>query len=279
MRTAIVFILAGLTVLLSGSSPQTQRNDWRSYMGVWVDSAQYNEMQRTRSPFASMKYMWNQVVLRLNKDTSWLQSFSEGVDYIEPYVSGDTIVLKCQGNEEYLLRLTIVNDNTLFCRACVFDSNIVLRRMPSKMPGEEDPLIWFFAQKYFVGSMNVSPASDPKRNSKIVFREDGSVGKYDNWRGYGISIAGCEGLPDFDIVGIIGKDNLRLCYHFVVRNDSILVYQIKRKGANDSQQTMPCGSLDIDDVPGRLLYIITNDEKVEPTGLRNSAPDLHGKSK
>ncbi len=279
MLTRMILVLVVLFAMATCSHSLAEQSVRHSYNGVWVDSAQYNEGYRTRSPFSSREFLWHQVVLQYNTDTSWLFGFSDGLEYLDSSMSGDTIILKCAENGGCLLRLLVLDDSTMSCGDCVMDSNLILRKLPSVPHDRQDPLVWLFSERFFIGEKTISVPGKIIPRSKAVFRSDETVSGLAEWIGYGIGIGGSEGLPDCDILSVLTIDSKRLCYSYVVDADSILVYQIKRKGANDSEQTMPCDSLDIEDVPGRLLYIIANDEKVKPTRLRNSAPDLHGKSK
>ncbi len=145
-------VLISVVVLLQFVSAVSERTDRSFYYGTWLDSAQYNEMHRTKSPFSSRKFVSNQLILHSLPEGTRYFGWSDGLDYVDSAFVGDTLILKCPDNLEYSLKLKIVDDSTLSCDQFLGDTTIVFRRMVPTPPPDNRPLEWFFEQKYFWGN-------------------------------------------------------------------------------------------------------------------------------
>ncbi len=93
----------------------------------------YNEMWRTGSLYRSRHLILNQIVLEFHADTTDLHAFSDGIWYTDSVLTGDTLLLKGPYTSS-ALAIYALDDSTISCLDCKYDSNIVFRKFSSQTP-------------------------------------------------------------------------------------------------------------------------------------------------
>ena len=121
-----------LQIGISATACAGQR-DRSFFSGMWVDSAFYNEMWRTGSLYRSRHLILNQIVLEFHADTTDLHAFSDGIWYTDSVLTGDTLLLKGPYTSS-ALAIYALDDSTISCLDCKYDSNIVFRKFSSQTP-------------------------------------------------------------------------------------------------------------------------------------------------
>ena len=206
------------------------QRDRSFYSGMWVDSTLYNEMLRTRSLYRSRDIILDQVVLEFQADTTSLHAFSDGIWYTDSILIGDTLILTGPYTASPLA-LYALDDSTISCVDCAYDSNLIFRKLSNKTPNRTDSFleieIGYFEARIFVGNWKLENALTGKKYS-IELTSERRVTGYPEWQEFAIGLADIEGLPEFD--NMFFADSLGRKSHFVfeVRGDSIAIYDLQR---------------------------------------------------
>ncbi len=221
-------ILIGLVCVLifnADSTTSAATRDRSFYYGTWIDSALYNEMIRTKSPYASRDYCLNQAVLHSRPEGTRYFGWSDGSDYVDSAFTDSVIILKKPGDERHSLELKIVDDSTLVCDHFFGDTTIIFRRMAPTPPQDNRPFEWFFEQKYFKGMKKILTVAT-NSTATVTFADSGKIISSPDLKGYGTIIGGLEGLPLFDILWLTTRDDSLLCLSYELAGDTILVYEL-----------------------------------------------------
>ena len=229
LRRILICAAAVLHIGISATICAAQR-DRSFFSGMWVDSTLYNEMQRTRSLYGSRDIILDQVVLEFHADTTSLHAFSDGIWYTDSVLIGDTLILTGPYTVSPLA-LYALDDSTISCVDCNYDSNLVFRKLSSQAPTPTssflDIELGLFEARIFVGNWKLWNSLTGKMYS-IELTSERSVIGYGEWREFAVGLADIEGLPEFD--NMLFADSLGRKSHFVfeVSQDSIAIYDLLR---------------------------------------------------
>ena len=257
MNLKIVVLVASLCIQVCALNSVCAVQKSRSfYYGTWVDSALYNEMHRTRSPYSTRGYVRNQAILHSLPEGTRYFGWSDGLDYIDSAFVDNVLILKDPGDENNLLELKIVDDSTLTCNHFFGATTVVFRRMVPTPPPDNRPLDWFFDQKYFKGMKKILTVATNTIGT-ATFSDSGNIIGSPELRYYGTIIGGWEGLPSYDILWLTTQDDSLHCLNYELEGDTILVYELLWK--DKSGETLKAtGDWEESDVfRGALKYKIT----------------------
>ena len=261
MKSTSVKIIA-LTIFISVSFTSCSNNkplDVKQFYGIWVNYSLYTEMKASHSLFGSQHFIYDRVTLTLN-DTSWLNGYSDGLDFTIGGITKNTIGFRNIGESNDLFTLVVLNDSTLEGQTPYGEEIMVFRKFnyAKDFPkcDYDEPFEYYLKRRYFRETKRIIISDNPNKSNEVSFPTSCKVKGFLNYTGYDIILGGTEGSPNGDIVSFNSADTKTVYFNFIISSDSIYLYNITT--LNDINSNKICDSLDIDLVQGKLMYILVH---------------------
>ena len=256
-----IFLITILTFLFFGFESNKPLK-LKDLYGTWIDDSLYSEMLVSKSPYKSVKYIYNIKWLEL-KDSSWLHWYDEALPYKSDSLSENIIKLKCV-NSEYDLNINVLNDSTLSYTDFIEHKKVILKKFNYYTQGfkncdNEIPYYYYIKSKYFKGRKKLCRVEDKSKISIVNFISTCEVDGFLNYSNYRLFAGGIENTPNLDILVLETIKGKSYSFNYEISGDSIYIYHFKNKISGKNQDLLEyLDFLDSKLIKGKLLYILTD---------------------
>lgn len=253
----LMLALAGLFLISAGDSLAAKR-DRSFFQGMWIDSTSYNEIWRTFSLYSSRNIFYYPFVLEFKADTTELTAHHDGIPFTDSVLVDDTLFLRGPDGM-YPLALRVENDSTLVGSDCVYDSNVVFRKVSWNVPAGTDYYLEIekrlFEDRVFVGNWKIKDVLASK-TGLVTLHSDRRVVGLLPWCRFAVEYGGLEGLPDFDNLILSDSRGHEKFFVYEAARDSISIYELLRSDGKGITKADLYDGGDFSYFRGRLLYLL-----------------------